>query len=231
MIEIATCLSRSTEELREKRETIKNALHHTFYDAKSNAYCGGVQGANAFALDIGLGNAQMLRQMAEHYERLGQFDTGIFGTDVVLRTLFVGGYTDTAFRLLTSKKKNSFGYQRAHGATTLWEEWDGSNSHNHPMFGACSVLLFRYILGIRDEGNLVIRPQIPSGLDFARGSLKTKYGYVRVEFQKQEGKTSFSIYTQSPAQLIAGEKTYTLLPGQKNIIVSGQNEKAEQGTE
>lgn len=227
VIEIATCLGRSTKELREKRETIKYALHQTFYDVKSNAYCGGVQGANAFALDIGLGNAQMLRQMAEHYERLGELDTGIFGTDVVLRTLFAGGYTDTAFRLLTSKKKNSFGYQRAHGATTLWEEWDGSNSHNHPMFGACSVLLFRYILGIRDEGKLVIRPQIPSGLDFARGSLKTKYGYVRVEFQKQEGKTSFSIYTQSPAQLIAGEKTYTLLPGQKNSIVSGQSEKAE----
>ena len=38
---------------------------------------------------------------------------------------------------------------KRNGATTLWERWNGRESHNHPMFGACVRLLFTQILGIQ----------------------------------------------------------------------------------
>ncbi len=221
MAEIAAWLGLSCKALAEKQERIKQALRETFYDERTNSYCGGVQGANAFALDIGLGNAKMLADMANYYDALGEFDTGIFGTDVVLRTLFEGGYTDVAYRLLTSEKKNSFGYQRSCGATTLWEDWDGNNSHNHPMFGACTGYLFRYILGIRDEADeLVIMPQIPAdaSFKFAKGSLKTKFGFVEVSFQKTEGGTEFAVYAEKGGNFRFAGQQSAILPGERRII-------------
>jgi hypothetical protein len=46
--------------------------------------------------------------------------------------------------LLTSKKKNSFYHMMSHGATTLWETWEGNHSLDHPMFGAVVEYLLKY---------------------------------------------------------------------------------------
>ena len=56
------------------------------------------------------------------------------------------GETALAKRLLTSRGGvGTFAYMKEHGATTLWEDWDGSNSHSHPMFGAVVRSIIRYL--------------------------------------------------------------------------------------
>ena len=53
------------------------------------------------------------------------------------------------FKLLTSEKpKHSFYHMHKKGATTLWEDWDGANSHNHPMFDGCLKALWKCFLEI-----------------------------------------------------------------------------------
>ena len=47
------------------------------------------------------------------------------------------------------------------GATTLWEDWDGRSSHNHPMFGACVKQIFYGLLGVKadaTEKKVFIKP-------------------------------------------------------------------------
>lgn len=69
---------------------------------------------------------------------------------MLLEQLFSIGAGDLAVRLLTNDSEAaSFAHMKRNGATTLWERWDGRESHNHPMFGACVRLLFTQILGIR----------------------------------------------------------------------------------
>lgn len=73
------------------------ALKREFYNEFENSYCGGVQGADAFALDLGIGNRNMADRLAEKYEKLGRFDTGMFGAAVkhlfyhILGISFEGG--------------------------------------------------------------------------------------------------------------------------------------------
>ena len=54
------------------------------------------------------------------------------------------GYKALAKSLLTSKKENTYYNMMKHGATTLWENWDGSYSHDHPMFGSVVECLLKY---------------------------------------------------------------------------------------
>ena len=72
--------------------TAKAAMVRSYYDPARNTFCEGLQGADAFALDIGLGNPDLLTAMVRRYEESGVIDTGIFGTEVLLRVLFESGH-------------------------------------------------------------------------------------------------------------------------------------------
>lgn len=199
MVELMEAVGRDTFRLIRKKEKVMEGFRRAFYNEAENSYCGGVQGANAFALDLGMGNEDMLSSLAAYYEELGEFDTGIFGTDIVLRVLFENGYEDVAYRLLTSEKDNSFGGQRKAGATTIWESWDGQASHNHPMFGACAGQLITSILGVRQRKasaafwDTLIAPRIPEGLLWAAGSVTLPAGKVSVKRRKEPGAVSFEV--------------------------------------
>ena len=85
-----------------------------------------------------------LSALAKKYSALGEFDSGIFGTYLIIAVLCDKGYKNIAKMLLTSKKKNSFYNMMSHGATTLWENGEGSESHSHTMFGAVVEYLLKY---------------------------------------------------------------------------------------
>ena len=138
-------------ELEKRLEITENAFVSAFFDDGTGSFCGGVNGADAFGVDLGLGLPRTLKNLAQKYGATGTLDTGIFGTDVVIDVLFRFGYGETAFKLLTNLTDSSFARMKQAGATTLWETWDGKRSHNHPMFGAAVKTLFTYILGIRQE--------------------------------------------------------------------------------
>lgn len=171
---------------------VRAALRETYYDRETHTFCGGVQGADAFMLDIGLGDERMRMALRQRYEARGVLDTGIFGTEVLLRVLCESGYAQTAFRLLTTSDYPSFGHMRAQGATTLWEDWHGRSSHNHPMFGACVKLLFQYLLGIRQRpgtaGNmdLLVEPVLVEGITEAEGFQAFPWGTLQVRWQREE---------------------------------------------
>jgi len=156
----------------------------SYRDSATGSFCGGVNGADAFALDIWPGDERTLAALVKKYSDSGTLDTGIFGTDLLIDVLFREGQPDLAFRLLTSDTPASFAAMKKAGATTLWESWDGAQSHNHPMFGGVVRSFFTHILGIRQaEGTAgfvktEIRPANISGLKWAKGSIMTPAGRV-----------------------------------------------------
>lgn len=192
----------SAELWRKKADAARRALKAAYYNEGDHTFCGGVQGADAFALDIGLGNSAMAASLAAKYDALGEFDTGIFGTDILIRVLFETGFGDTALRLLVSEKENTFGGQRARGETTLCERWNVRwASHNHHMFGACTGALFRYLLGICVENTgIVIAPAAFSVPLAVKGQLLTRFGEISVERRSDDaGGTAFAIRSDSDA--------------------------------
>ena len=134
----------------EREKNVKNAFLDAYFDPETGDFCEGRAAGNAYGLALGLGDERTKKHLVEKYEALGRFDTGIFGTSMLLEQLFSIGTGDLAVRLLTNDSEAaSFAHMKRNGATTLWERWDGRESHNHPMFGACVRLMFTQILGIR----------------------------------------------------------------------------------
>lgn len=182
----------------EKRAEIKKAaILRDYYDQESGDFCNNVNSANVFAVDIGLGDKRTLEHAAEHFAREPWFNTGIFGTEIAVRVLFTHGYADLALKLLTSDGKYSFGRWMRDGYTTFPEYWTYLRSQNHPMFGAVIKYLFRYILGITQDGtgyeNLIIEPKCTEALPEAAGHINTPNGRVSVSYTCSEGGISAEI--------------------------------------
>lgn len=154
-----------------KKEALINAVNEMYFNPGTGDYCNAVQGANAFAVDLGLGDERTFDNLVAFYENEGMFDTGIFGTDILIRILFERGFGSLAYRLLSSEGEFSFGNMMNKGATSLWEYWYGKRSHSHPMFGAVTAYLTEFLLGIRGRaGVITVSPVYPGCDEYFRGS-------------------------------------------------------------
>ena len=177
MVEISFLLGDFDAPWAEKSAVLRAKLRQHYYDARKNTYCDGVQGADAFALD-----------------------TGIFGTDILIRVLFENGFGDTALKLLTADTGNSFGTWLRRGETTLCEYWDGKASHNHHMFGAPARYLFSHLLGIDDRGEmLAIAPAEITRTGSYEGSVQTKFGKVTVSRKIDADSETITVKTEEEA--------------------------------
>ena len=82
--------------------------------------------------------------------------TGFLGTPYLLAVLVDTGHADVAYRLLLNREYPSWGYLVGHGATTMWERWNGDqmrgdpsmNSYNHYAYGAVADWIYSYAAGI-----------------------------------------------------------------------------------
>ncbi|MBR5460508.1 MAG: family 78 glycoside hydrolase catalytic domain [Clostridia bacterium] len=191
MCEIARVVGRESDiPLFEKRRLERtNALVKAYFNPWDGNFLGCRQGANAFAVDIGIGDERAFDNMVSYYKALGRFDTGIFATDIVSRLLFERGEGQLALDLITASANSSFDGMRRAGATTLWEYWPESfddRSHNHPMFGAVVSCFYDYLLGIQQKKGsvgyteLVISPVFVDGISRLSGEAHgTKVSYVK----------------------------------------------------
>ncbi|MDR1628853.1 MAG: GNAT family N-acetyltransferase [Oscillospiraceae bacterium] len=178
--------------IEKKLAECKQAITGTYFDPATGSFCGGHQGADAFALDIGLGDERLLGNIIAKYSALGHYDTGIFGTDVLNRVLFKNGRAPLAFKLLTNESDISFNFMKRSGATTIWEEWGGRNSKNHPMFGSVVEYFFSHILGIRQKEGCTawteyeVSPADIPDLAWAKGHITTPQGEIHVHIRRDE---------------------------------------------
>ncbi len=167
---------------------VKRAITDKYFDTDTGSFLDGVQGADAFALDIGLGDSRTLKNLEKRYTDAREFDTGIFGTEILVRVLFENDLADIALDLLTSQSEHSFGRMMEYGATTLHEAWHAhitGGSHNHPMFGGAVASVFTYLVGVKCElsGNIKVSPVKQTRLKSFSASVETHRGRIRVKYE------------------------------------------------
>ncbi len=203
LCEIANTIGK-TEDIAEYKEKIdyrKGAFTAAYFNAFDDNFIMNVQGANSFAVDIGLGNEQTYKNMVSYYKKLGHYDTGIFATDIVTRVLFENGDSDLAVDLLTNDGNQGYEHWRRNGATSFHEYWDSnrSRSHSHPMFGSTVAYIFEYLLGIKQEkdsagySSLIISPQSVNRFGRMSGSMKIPSGTVSVSYENKDGNVNFTV--------------------------------------
>lgn len=210
-----------------RRKAACDAIIKNYYDPGTHDFAEGIQGANAFALDIGLGDEITLAHFFERYEQLGSYDTGIFGTEIVTRLLGEKGRYDLVYCLLTSEKPNSFGSMMHTGTTTLWEYWSDceyQRSLNHPMFGAVSKQLFYDALGLmQTEGSVGwkqvrIEPRFMKWLPQAEGQIETPLGRLKVSYRKT------LLCTKVAVEIPEGMQAELVISGKMTRLINGRND-------
>lgn len=205
--------------LKERIARKKQAITDRYFEPETGNFADNYQGSNAFALDLGLGDARTFSNMTAYYEKLQKYDTGIFATDILTRLLFENGREDLAIGLLTSKQEDTFYYRMNTGATTIPEYWTGYRSQCHPMFGAVSRYLFEYILGIRQTRTsvrfeqVIIEPLCMQLVPQAKGHITTPAGVLSVEYNEKMIRVCVPEHTDA----------VFILNGQKYPMKTGEN--------
>ena len=118
------------------------------------------------------------------------------------------GREDVAYRLLHNTSYPSWGFSIEHGATSIWERWNGwtpeqgfmdpgMNSFAHYSFGAVGQWLFENVGGIRPAAPGYARIQIaphPGGqLTWAEVEHDTVRGTVRSKWSMSDGKLALEV--------------------------------------
>ena len=127
-------------------EHIREAFRCHFYDAKDNTY--GPAGSNLFAYEMLHDQALVAALQKDMNDSGNHLYTGIFGTKLFFNVLADAGLADMALDAYLQRDFPSFGHWIEQGATTTWEQWDGGNSHCHPMFGGGLTWLYSWLAGI-----------------------------------------------------------------------------------
>ncbi|WP_159424664.1 family 78 glycoside hydrolase catalytic domain [Streptomyces sp. TLI_053] len=172
----------------DRAEQMKSTFNSSFYDAANHLYRSKPGGAfwqtnNVLPLEFGLApeadTAAIAQKINNDVQSRGNhLGTGVLGTKYLLRVLTEFGYVDTAYAVASSTTYPSWGYWKSLGATSLWEEWGAwSRSQGHPFLGTVEDWLLMDLAGIESsEGEAVIKPHVPTGLDRASSSLATSGG-------------------------------------------------------
>lgn len=231
-LEISKILNRQNEaeHLKEKIKKSCHSLDVSYYSPWSHSYCGNIQGASALAFKIGLGDKKGIENLVKKYKKLRMYDTGIIATDALTEYLFEIGEAQTAFDLMAGNEEISFATMAKNRATTLWENWSGKDSRNHPMFGAVTKYIFMYLLGIRqtDSGtsykDVIISPCFVDGLNEASGHITTENGIIGIDYKKSGNTATINAFADKRINAVfkfgeekipfSGKKTFTVKIGE-----------------
>lgn len=197
------------------------AAFNKAYVAGDGKIKGDSQTAYVLALAHDLLEGERRNQAAEHLirkirEKNWHLSTGFVGTKDLMLVLSKIGRNDVAYRLLHNDTFPSWGFSIKHGATSIWERWNGwtpeqgfgdpgMNSFAHYSFGAVGQWMFENIGGIHTEGagfkEIVLRPQPGGKLTWAKVSYDSIRGPIVSNWKKADG--VFELDVQIPANTTA----------------------------
>jgi alpha-L-rhamnosidase len=160
----------------------------------------------------------LVDNIRDHNWRLS---TGFVGTKDLMGTLTRFGRTDVAYQLFHSDAFPSWGFSIKHGATSIWERWDGwtpekgfqdpgMNSFAHYSFGAVGEWMFKTIGGIDSDGpaydRIIIHPQPGGHLTWAKATYNSIHGPIAAAWHIMPGSQpnpEFRLYVTIPANTTA----------------------------
>jgi alpha-L-rhamnosidase len=163
--------------------------------------------------------------------------TGFVGTPYLCDVLTRAGRADIAFALLNQKTFPSWLFPVTHGATTMWERWDGwtpekgfndvgMNSYNHYAYGAVGAWMYSTIAGIDLDPakpaykHILLRPHVGGGLTYAKATLRSPYGVIESAWRIEGDTVRYTcvVPPNTTASLILPSKSSDLLAGRHEFI-------------
>jgi alpha-L-rhamnosidase len=219
--EMAGC-SADAARWRADAAALRTAINHRYFDEERGRYANGAQTASLLPLAFGIvppaERSRVFHHIVSGLLESGEpvIGTGLIGTGWLLRTLSAHGRADLACAIAARTDYPSWGYMMEHGATTIWELWNGNtadpamNSGNHVMLlGDFLPWLFEDLAGIQpaEPGfrRILLRPVFAEALDHVSASHQAMPGEIRSEWRRDEAgliEWTFSVPANTKATVV-----------------------------
>jgi len=188
---------------------IAEAFNREYFAANENQYRGEHttdyrQAANAVPLDYGLvpasARSAVLDHLVEnvHVIRRDRLNTGFVGTPSLLNVL-AQAQPEMAYALVAQTNYPSWGWMIKTGGTTIYEQFGGDNSHDHPMFGCISAYFYQHLAGIQPDpaapgfSHFFIQPSVVGDLTWVRSHFDSPHGRIVSNWKLTGGKLTMKI--------------------------------------
>ncbi len=200
----------------------------------NGSYSNGTVTANVIPLAMGMVPDEVKQQVEDNL--VGKIvangthlSTGVVGIQWLMRHLSDMGRGDIAYTIATNDTYPSWGYMVKHGATTIWELWNGDtanpsmNSGNHVMLlGDLLPWLYERVGGIQPAApgfkEIMLKPDFSiTELTEVCASHPTPYGLIKSNWRRKNGKIEWHVAI--PANTTA---TVWLPNGKRKSIGSGE---------
>jgi alpha-L-rhamnosidase len=181
---------------------------------------------------------ELIRELDWH------LSTGFIGISHLNPTLTAIGRPDVAYRLLLNEDYPSWLYPVRHGATTIWERWNGwteedgffnpqMNSLNHYSLGSVGEWLYRCVAGIELDPEVpgfkrfLIRPFPGGGLTHAGASYRSVHGLIESRWRRRGD--SLTLEVAIPANTTA--RVHVPSDPETPVLESGKPAERAEGIE
>jgi alpha-L-rhamnosidase len=186
-------------------DKMKRAFNKKYLNRQTGQYDNGTPTSSVLPLGFGMVPDDMHQKAFDFLANKlkGQWDshisTGLVGAKYLMRVLTDNGRPDLAYTILTQTNFPSWGFMIAHGATTVWELWNGNtaapsmNSGNHVMLiGDLGIWLYEDLAGIKPDPempgfkHIIMRPVPVGDLKYVKAAHLSPYGWIRSEWHKSD---------------------------------------------
>ena len=193
----------SAEKYRALAHKISEAFNSRYFDAGKASY-GNSQFSNALPLTLGIvpeGRAGDVTQTLVNQVMVtggGHVRGGLPGAKYIVDALELMGRSDIVNIVVSRTDSPGWAYMLTHGPGSIWEEWQGTPSLNHPMFTFIDNWLYTSVAGISPSGDggyreISFDPRITPSLPSAAGSVHTPFGQAKIDWKRVDGRVDYNI--------------------------------------
>ncbi len=239
MQKIASVLGKTdeAEDYLQKKNQLQKLIHQRFFDPSKSSYATGTQIDLTYPMLAGVVPVNLkdavTRSLNNEMEnnRGGHFACGLVGIPVFTEWAVENNATELMYSLLKKEGYPGYLYMIDHGATTTWEHWDGQRSRIHNCYNGIGSWFYQAVGGIRTVENVpayqrvLIQPQIPAGVTWAKTFKETPYGKLVVNWELIGKKLNLELEipvgmeAEVPIQSVAGKYT---LNSKDFILITGK---------
>ncbi|TWT36978.1 Bacterial alpha-L-rhamnosidase [Posidoniimonas corsicana] len=198
-------IENDAREYRELFHKVRNAFNEAYVKDDGSIH-GDTQCCYTLAIVFDLVEGDKLneasrRLVADIESRGGRLSTGFVGTKDLMHALDKIGRLDVACGLLTHEEYPGWLFSIKHGATSIWERWDGwtpdrgfqdpgMNSFAHYSFGAVYRWMVECLGGVKPTSpgydQFVIAPYLPEDLEWVKVGYDSVHGPIESAWRRTD---------------------------------------------
>ncbi len=127
----------------------------------------------------------------------GHLNTGMLGSWFMIKLFIERGWNDLILEMVRKQTFPGWGYMIAHGATAVWEEWNGDNSQIHSCHLSIGQWFYQGVAGIRTASDgfalVTIKPAIDLGLEWFTCKHRCALGEIALSWDDRENARTLSV--------------------------------------